>query len=152
MRTKLLFFSLLLVGGMMAQAATIFEDNTSWKYLKGTAEASTPIDAWREVAFDDAGWLTGNAPFWYENGTGYSGNTELTDMSGGYSCIFMRKSFTISNPADVLDLTLDIQSDDGCIVWINGTEVTRVNMGAGIKLYDEFSNGAAGVPGATRAR
>jgi hypothetical protein len=69
-----------------AFAAAIFPENTPWRYFKGTQEASSPgATAWRAVGFNDSGWLTGNAPFYYENSWGYSGNTELTYMSGGYS-------------------------------------------------------------------
>lgn len=141
---------LLLLGGAAAVvrlgAAEVFPINTTWSYLKGTVEASNPIGAWRQVGFNDSTWLSGNAPFFYENDTGYSGNTTLTDMFGGYTSIYMRKVFSVINPGDVTQLQLNIQSDDGCIVWINGVEVGRVNMSAGDKLHGDVSNAAAGEP------
>ncbi len=129
-------------------AAVVFPANTSWKYVKGTQEASSPTTMWRTIGFNDSSWLTGQAPFYYENGTGYSGNTQLGDMSGGYTCIFMRKTFQVDDPAQVASLTLTINSDDGCIVWINGTEISgaRVNMPAGDIPYNGTSNGALGEP------
>ena len=38
------------------------------------AEASTPTNAWRELAFDDSTWLTGGAPFHY--GTNAAGGDD----------------------------------------------------------------------------
>ena len=34
------------------RAAVIFSINSDWKYLKGLAEASDPVAAWRTVSFD----------------------------------------------------------------------------------------------------
>ena len=54
---------------------------TAWKYFKGIAEASTPdTTAWRQLSYNDAVWVTGNAPFFY--GEGIGGGTFLNDMQG----------------------------------------------------------------------
>ncbi|MBN2506659.1 MAG: lamin tail domain-containing protein [Verrucomicrobia bacterium] len=145
-RTRPASVALLFLSGFLLPGAAIFEENTPWKYFKGTQEASSPVTAWRMAGFNDAAWLTGNAPFFYERSSGFTGNTDLTDMYGGYTCIFMRKTFVIASPSGVLDLTLSLRTDDGCIVWINGTEVRRINMPAGDMFHDDVSLGAAGEP------
>ena len=48
------------------KAADFVSTGEVWRYLKGTAEASSPDGtAWRQTAFDDSGWLSGPATFWY---------------------------------------------------------------------------------------
>ncbi|MBN1673679.1 MAG: fibronectin type III domain-containing protein, partial [Kiritimatiellae bacterium] len=97
----------------------------TWRYRKGTTEASKPLDAWRLAAFDDSAWSASPAPFGY--GDGPYGTT-LADMRYTYSCVFLRSAFSIQNPASVAELDLWAQFDDAFIMWINGQEVARVNM------------------------
>jgi hypothetical protein len=137
MRNKcIVFFGFLLLFVFAAPAALVFNMGTNWKYRKGTSEASSPVAAWRTNNFDDATWSDANAAFYY--GEPLTG-TQLGDMNGGYSCIFMRKTFNIVNPAEVTGMELRTLLDDGCIVWINGFEVLRTNMPLGTVAF----NGAA---------
>lgn len=130
-----------------ADADALVAEDDAWRYRKGWTEASTPDPTeWRGADSDDAGWEVGRGPFFYELGAGYTGNTELPDMNGGYSCLFLRRSFELVNPAAMATLTLDVRSDDGCVVWLNGQEVARVNMPAGEPTYSGLSNPAAGEP------
>jgi hypothetical protein len=125
MRYKCILSFALLGFALSCQAALVFNMNSSWKYLKGTDEASSPVSAWRTNGFNDTSWLTGNAPFYY--GEPLSG-TLLGDMNGGYTCIFMRKNFNIADASQVTGLELRSFCDDGFIVWINGVEMPRYNM------------------------
>ncbi len=133
--------------GPAAQGATLLAEDDEWRYLKGRSEASSPDStAWRAPAFNDAGWELGRGPFYYELNAGYVGNTELPDMNGGYTCLFLRRSFDVVNPAAMPPLTLDLRTDDGCVVWLNGTEVGRVNMPEGDPTYAWTSMPASGEP------
>src|ERR1044072_437331 len=78
-------------------AETIIPLGSTWKYFKGTAEASNPTTGWRETNFYDSGWSTGPGYFFY--GEALSG-TALTDMRNSYTSFFLRKTFDIANPAD----------------------------------------------------
>jgi len=114
--------------GPKARAATLIPLDSEWRWLKGLTEASQPdTTAWRQVDFDDSSWAIGPAPFWYGERLSSPG-TELPDMRGGYTCIFMRRTFQVANPADIETLTLGAHSDDGFVAWINGVEVARFNM------------------------
>jgi len=110
---------------------------TGWKYKKGTAEASSPTDAWRAVAYDDSTWLTGQTSIGYADN---DDNTILTDMVNGYWSIYLRKTFTV--PANQIPdtLTLKLWVDDGCVVWINGHEVARDSVPAGELAYNAAAN------------
>ncbi len=136
---------------LSARSASIFPVNSTWRYFKGLSEASTPdTTAWRNLGFADGTWLTGEAPFFFDDNPGsanaYTGNTELTDMFGNYSCIFMRQTFVLTNVAQIPQLQLTAWSDDGFIAWINGTEVARFNMPGGNIPYNGTSSSALGEP------
>ena len=130
-----------------AEAAVLVNSNASWTYFKGTTEASTVPDthAWRSNSFNDAAWLVGNAPFWYDTTGDTStlpGGTQLTDMINGYSCFFMRKTFSLANVAEISALRLGALCDDGFIVWINGVEIYRYNMPGGEPIVGTLASGA----------
>jgi hypothetical protein len=106
---------------------TLVASNSTWAFVKGTAEASNPTDAWRQRTYDDSSWSNALAFFYF--GDPLTG-TLLSDMQGLYSSIYIRKRFTVDNPAMITNLTLRTASDDGYVAWINGVELPRFNMGA----------------------
>ncbi len=133
------------------RAAEVIPPDADWKYLKGTAEASLPdTTAWRQAGFDDSAWLSGQSAFFYENqpgsGTAYNGNTELTDMFGGYTCVFLRKTFVLSDPANLSELVFTAESDDGFVAWVNGHEIARFNLPEGDVAFNGTSLSALAEP------
>lgn len=131
----------------MAPAAELFGAEAEWRYFKGVSEVSEPdTTAWRQPGFDDSTWLTGNAPFFYELSSGYTGNTELTDMSGNYAGVFLRRPFDLADPVGVETLILDVQSDDGCLVWLNGQEIARLDVAEGEPTYQTTATDAGEEP------
>jgi len=122
-----------------AETVTLVPLADSWRWLKGTREASEPDPAaWRLPSFDDSAWPVAAMPFWYGETQPYPG-TELADMRGNYTCVFLRRTFVLAQPEAVTSLRLRFLSDDGCIVWINGTEVARFNMPEGFVPYNGAS-------------
>ena len=117
-------------GGTPLQNTTLLPAQSSWKYVKGTNEASSPTTAWRQPGFDDSGWLSGTLPVGY--GETFIA-TPLSDMNGGYTSVFLRKQFTVADPASFNRLVLEAQYDDGFKAWINGVLVVdnTANMPAG---------------------
>lgn len=132
----------LILGGEAVRAVEVFSTNSVWRFRKGESEASSPATAWRGLGFDDAaaGFVAAGAPFWY--GDGRSGGTQLTDMQTRYSCIFLRRAFTIGNAAQVSSLRLRAYVDDGFVAWINGVEVARVNVPASFNYQTLATNQA----------
>src|SRR5262245_41708681 len=51
-----------------AEEVDIVRNNAPWKYLKGTAEFSSPPGAWRTEAFDHNAWLNGTTGIGYGGG------------------------------------------------------------------------------------
>jgi len=121
----LMLFALLALS-VSTQAAVVIDRGTDWRWKRGTNEASNPIAAWRTNTFDDAQFATAPAPFWY--GDVQPGGTQITGMQNSYLCIFLRKTFVITNLSEIGGMRMGSLVDDGFVAWINGAEVLRVNM------------------------
>src|ERR1051325_6044112 len=132
-------------------AGTLVGADSTWKYFKGYFEASSPDSTiWRQLNFDDSSWTIGQAAFYYENqpgsATAYTGHTVLSDMFGGYTCIFLRQTFVVTNIYDLQALQIAGFSDDGFIAWINGNHVGTFNMPADEVPFNGTASGALGEP------
>ena len=58
-------------------------------------------------------------------------------MANNYTCVFLRRKFTVTDPYEFGALTLSAKCDDGYIAWINGVEVARYNHAGGFRaLFD----------------
>lgn len=120
-----------------ARGAELIGMESAWRWQKGTAEASAPDPAaWRQRGFDDRSWNVGAAPFFY--GEPLTG-TVLNDMRGGYTSVYLRSTFVVSDASDIASLSLRALSDDGFIAWINGREIVRFNVRGGDVRFDETS-------------
>jgi hypothetical protein len=102
---------------------------STWRYFEGFSEASSPSSDWRSAGFNDGSWPLGATPIGYDPGIPM--NTYLNDMRFKYTTVFLRKSFAVTNAAQIGSLSMEVLYDDGFKVWINGQAVLNVNMPAG---------------------
>ncbi len=128
-------------GSAGALSAVLIPQKSLWKFRKGTSEASSPIGAWRDAAFDDSGWSAGSAPIGYDPTV--TMQTVLADMKSNYTSVYFRKVFQVSDPAEVSGLLIDALYDDGIQLWINGQRVASANMPDRDVAFNELSTGAA---------
>lgn len=142
-RRTLLTLALALLAGANTFGIVV-PAQSNWRLLKGTAEASTPPHVWRQLSFSDLNWAQAPAPIHY--GESIAGGTVLTDMRNRYSCIFLRRSFQVTQRSEVQEIRLRVLCDDGFIAWINGTEVARNNMPPGEPLFNGFARAAVAEP------
>lgn len=98
-----------------------FGFNAQYLYLKGSDAATLPGN-WMTSVYNAAGWNIANAPFRYGDGTG---GTELTDMQNNYPTLYLRSTFVAQNVGELETITINVDYDDGFIIWINGEEATR---------------------------
>ena len=134
--TPVLLLSLFLLNSpFTASAAVIFTNGASWKYVLGTQEASSPVNAWRQINFPETGWQEGLLPIGFaavpNDPGGYEATIRTTLPTGSvsnYVCVFLRKTFVVGSTNDFAQLRLDVVVDDGYILWINGREIGRNNM------------------------
>ncbi|MBN1674123.1 MAG: lamin tail domain-containing protein [Kiritimatiellae bacterium] len=110
--------------------------STTWRYRKGTQEASDPRSAWREVDFDDSTWPKGVLPLGY----GETVTTTLSDMNGSYSTVYLRKTFTVTGMDVDMRLRVNVDYDDGFIVWINGERVLDQDEPDAEPLYNSLAS------------
>lgn len=115
----------------------IIVENETWRFKRGTEEASAPIDAWRHLDFDDSGWETGQAGFGYgdNDDTTVLEDMQQNDDNTGYNSLFIRKKFTLTDLASIDKLSLNIYYDDGFVAYLNGHEVARDNVDDDPPLY-----------------
>ncbi|MCB1095706.1 MAG: lamin tail domain-containing protein [Verrucomicrobiae bacterium] len=116
--------------GALPELTYISSSADGWHFKKGTAEASDPIDAWRLPEYDAAAWEMAKLPVGF-GGVGSPGvewSTELADMQSSYSSVFLRSEFEVAPGEIPSALQLGYIIDDGVVVWINGTEVFRLNV------------------------
>jgi len=103
----------------------LLPDGASWRYFKGLREPSAAAGAWRQPEFDDSGWLSGRTPIGY--GESFIA-TNLADMRGNYTSVYLRKTFDVANLPAFEKLILEIRYDDGVNLWINGRSAYRDNV------------------------
>ena len=127
MLTRLLLLGILCLA-VSSEAAVLLSTSSTWRFLRGTGEASQPdITAWRNASFNDSSFVNAPAPFWY--GDTRTGGIQLNDMLNSYTCIFLRQTISVANASQIGGLRLNYYIDDGFVMWINGTEVFRENVG-----------------------
>jgi hypothetical protein len=117
----------------------LLEQNSYWRYFKGEEEPTNPIDEWRQTGFNDEDWLMGQTSIGYDNKGYYINNTVLDDMFQNYYTVYLRNTFEITDKDQVQELKLHVYVDDGCIIYINGTEVKRMYCGTGDKYYNSLT-------------
>ena len=111
---------------------------TVWKFLDNGTNQGT---AWKETAFDDSVWTkSGVTPIGHGNGMPsgfYKTTSSNTDVDPGTAGIqkpittYFRTKVNIPNPSQVFGVSLEVMREDGCVVYLNGTEIGRLNMPAG---------------------
>lgn len=125
--------------------ATLIANNESWKYWDGNA---TPNVSWFGKTYADTNWKSGNAPLGYGN-LGHSTTIGYgTDANNKYITAYFRKTVNISGLASKDNFVISTYVDDGAVVYVNGTEVGRVNMPAGTIAFNTvsttYNNGVTG--------
>lgn len=102
--------------------------------------------AWlSDVSFDDSVWSSGSGGVGYERSSGYEDLIGLDVESQMYSrntTCYVRIPFTVSAESleSLSELTLRVRYDDGFVVYLNGTEIARMNF-AGTPEWDSRASG-----------
>jgi len=114
-----------------------------WLYW---ADTQTPPDGWRVAQIEENKWATGTAPLGY--GESFV-NTEINNYVGGdkLTTAYFVKTFTIEDASKAANIMLSYMYDDGLIVYLNGKEVARENMGEGWHGYGDFATTWVGQEG-----
>lgn len=125
---------------LMAGDHSPIKPKATWQYLAG----SDPAENWTAPDLDARMWKSGVAGFGYGDD---DDRTELKDMKGRYTRVYIRKAFDGQLLAKASRLSLAIDYDDAFIAYLNGKEVVRagVKTGRGPAAKDVKSHGAGKV-------
>lgn len=125
-----------------------WQDGRQWRYNQSGADQGT---AWRTPGFDASSWAEGPQGFGNETG-GFpdaptSQRTQLT-VSAAQATYYFRTTFTV--PSGAQDIRFYGRFDDGAAIYVNGTEIGRVNIDpATILSFDLFTPNFTGDPEGT---
>ncbi len=133
MKRKLLTVAALaLITSTALQAqTTIFPLGSSWKFNDNDVAL---VSSWKDANYNTSAWPSGNGPLGY-------GDPVTTSFVSGVDTAYLTKDFTV-NLADLTNtVEFGVRRDDGIIVYLNGEEVVRDNMNAGVVNHADFSTG-----------
>ena len=95
--------------------------------------------SWRNAGFDDSSWPSGPAQLGYGDGD----EATLLPASPVRPCYYFRHSFQVTDPTAFQAVKVEVLRDDGCVVYLNGSEVARLNMPAGTITYNTWASTAS---------
>jgi hypothetical protein len=97
-----------------------------WSYLD---DGSDPGTAWTMPSFDDTGWSNGLAELGFGDGDESARIRQFSDLTGANGIAFyFRHAFVVADPGVVSNLVARVVRDDGAVIYLNGSEVFRINM------------------------
>jgi len=138
-------FLALLIFAPAAISATLVPAGSVWSYLDNGSDAGS---AWRDPAYDDSAWASGPAELGYGDGLEA---TVVATGTGGVRAIttYFRHSFAVVGASEIPVLKLQLLRDDGAVVYLNGVEVHRSNLPAGVINSTTLASAAVGGDGET---
>ncbi|HEX2271192.1 MAG TPA: Ig-like domain-containing protein, partial [Pyrinomonadaceae bacterium] len=115
------------VGGQRFEAdfqkIVLVKTGSQWRYLDN---GNSPGTNWTAPEFDDSQWKLGRAELGF-------GDEPVTTISGAAPdarriATYFRHSFDVADPSFYRNLVLRLKRDDGAVVYLNGKEVSRINL------------------------
>jgi len=104
----------------------LIPQSSMWRFFRGTEDPSAGLE-WTLPDFDDSAWEEGPAGFGYGDG---DDATVLADMRGAYTTVYVRRTFTLEDPTELVFYELWIDYDDGFVAYLNGVETARRSAGS----------------------
>lgn len=109
------------------QKIVVVKAGSQWRYQDN---GNSPATNWTSPEFDDSQWKQGRAELGF-------GDEVATTISGASAearrvATYFRHSFEVADPSFYRSLVLRLKRDDGAVVYLNGTELRRINMAGGV--------------------
>ena len=120
---------------------TLIASGSQWRYWD---KGSEPSNAWTTVGYNDDAWSAGKAQLGYGDGGEATVINFGPSSSSKYSATYFRRLFTVTNLESIEGLNINLVRDDGAVVYLNGEELLRSNMPAGVITYSTTALGAVG--------
>ena len=107
-----------------------------WWYAAGG-----PAADWNAAGFDASGWSSGTAVLGFGTAVATNIDTFTTASSRPLAAYFSRQ-FQVDDASKVVRMTISSVADDGAVFYVNGTEVARSNMPAGLITSNTYASSA----------
>lgn len=107
----------------------IIKTGDDWLYYDGNELLSTN---WMRSDKSTNLWKTGISPLGYGDDVIRTVISFGEDPDNKHITKYFKKSFRIENPFDFLMYKLNVQRDDGIVIYLNGYEIWRNNMPQGV--------------------
>ena len=120
----------------LSSETVLVPTGSTWRYLD---DGSNQFFAWRLAGYNDSGWATGAAQLGYGDGDEATVVGFGTDAADKYETTWFRKTFEVIDPSAFSSLELRLLVDDGAVVFLNGVEVARDNMGTGLIQFSALA-------------
>jgi hypothetical protein len=121
-------------------STTIFTTGSQWKYLDDGSNQGT---AWQSPTFNDSSWASGSSELGYGDGDEATVVGFGPDASDKYVTTYFRKAFNL-DAGNYSAARVEIKRDDGAVIYFNGVEIGRSNMGSGTIEFDDFAASVTG--------
>jgi hypothetical protein len=107
----------------IARVIPLVPTGAVWKYLDTGVDQGT---GWRAASFDDSGWSSGPGKL----GTNDPSATviHIRGPGGIIPTCYFRHSFVATDLSRLTNLAFRVLRDDGCIAYLNGVEIFRMNI------------------------
>ncbi|WP_203230966.1 PKD domain-containing protein [Nocardioides caldifontis] len=116
----------------------VIENGSAWRWRYA---AGAPPTGWTGRTFVDTTWSSGNAIFGW--GTPVSTSLDIfPDTADRPRAAYFRRSFQVTDASRVVRLRLTSVANDGVVIYVNGTEVTRSNMPTGTITQNSYASSA----------
>lgn len=112
--------------GTVPAGTVIVPAASTWSYYYAGA---APATNWASPGFDASAWSTGAAPLGW--GQAVLGTNVTTADTPKPLATYYRGAFTVADPGKIGTLRITTRADDGIVLFLNGAELTRVNVQAG---------------------
>jgi hypothetical protein len=112
-------------------AGLLVPSGSIWKYYD---TVTNEMPGWSELNYDDNAWRYGPAELGYGDAPGRPEATIVEygpNQNNRYITTYFRHRFFVPDPSIYKSLSARILRDDGAIVYLNGQEIFRSNMGPG---------------------
>lgn len=121
-----------------ATAITLLPRGSQWRWRYAAGAWPT---GWQSTSFADSAWKSGAAPLGWGSGTRTAVTPEGTPASKPLSIQF-RSKFTIPTDKVISDVRLSFRADDGAVIYVNGIEISRVNLPSGGLSANSYATAA----------
>lgn len=117
----------------------VLDQGAAWTYRN---TASAPAADWSSPSFDDGAWSEGPALLGWGSDA-VATNLDSPAGSGSRAVThYFRKTITLSDVDEIASLKLSTWADDGIVVYVNGEEVGRKNIGDVAVPYGRYADSA----------